>query len=504
MARAVDLKAAAGKAPKPETSTDVLVVGAGVAGCAAAIEAAQGGARVMLVDENPLDPGLMGMDVPLFFGGRHGRATANPGRMMERVIAARPALEAAMEAGVEVRLGVSVWGAFVPGYGLASLPGPLAGLADHERSWMVGFEKIILATGARDVALAFPGWDQPGVMGAAAFRTLIETYDAFAGRRLAILGSGELASATLALARRRGLEVAEIPPDHIPCGARGGIDGIEALIVRPLAGGAELEIACDTVVEAVSLTPVIELLDVLGGAIALAPDLGGFAPVSIDGVSTSLAQVFVAGEAAGAPAGSWLSDAEAEASGRRAAARALGRPIAPLPPRSDLADAVADQQAWVRALAVLEAPETILCQCETMSLGDLLGVRQPRYLGAPPAAMAGRNLERLLQDGPASPDQIKRLTRAMMGPCQGRRCREQCALALAGASNTPPERVALAGYRAPVRPLPLKVLADWTEEPALSRHWDVWFGIPSQWVPDRHIGTDEEALYAGILGEEPT
>jgi hypothetical protein len=59
------------------------------------------------------------------------------------------------------------------------------GLADAERSWIVGFDKLMLATGARDLAIAFPGWDQPGVMGAAALQMLLIRYDAFAGRRCA-------------------------------------------------------------------------------------------------------------------------------------------------------------------------------------------------------------------------------------------------------------------------------------------------------------------------------
>jgi hypothetical protein len=129
-------------------------------------------------------------------------------------------------------------------------------------------------------------------------------------------------------------------------------------------------------------------------------------------------------------------------------------------------------------------------------------VRPPAYLGPPSPAQAKRGLDRLLEDGPANQDQIKRLTRACMGPCQARRCREQVALALACASNAPAARIPLAGYRAPVRPLPLTVLAAWDETAAMTRHWDVWMGIPGQWTPYDDIGTEREALSAGILGGE--
>ena len=178
--------------------------------------------------------------------------------MVEQVFAANPALESAIEAGVEVELGVYVWGAFVPGEGLASLPEPLAGLADEERSWTVGFRRLIVATGARDVAFSFDGWDQPGVMGARGFASLIETYDAFAGRRIAILGSGALAVRTARLALDRDLEVVaivEARPEtqtpatelavlgapvftgYVPDGAASGLDGVTAVRLRDRSSG---------------------------------------------------------------------------------------------------------------------------------------------------------------------------------------------------------------------------------------------------------------------------
>ncbi len=103
-----------------------------------------------------------------------------------------------------------------------------------------------------------------------------------------------------------------------------------------MAGGDAVTIACDTIVQAISLTPVIELLDVLGVDLAMRERLGGHAPVSADGVSTSLTEVFVAGEAAGVPGGAPVDRATACASGRRAARAALaslGRGPAPEPAR---------------------------------------------------------------------------------------------------------------------------------------------------------------------------
>jgi hypothetical protein len=379
------------------------------------------------------------------------------------------------------------------------------------------------------VAFSFEGWDRPGVMGARAFEALAKTYDAFAGRRLAILGSGELGLHTARLALDHGLEVAAIVETgeaaqgpaalvadilaagvpiltgHVPCQAHGGINGVETLRLRPLDGGEDVSLVCDTVVQAISLTPVIELLDVLGADLAMLSHLGGHAPVSADGVTTSLAEVFVAGEAAGVPGGAHLTPEAASDSGRhaaRAALASLGRAAAEPPPAAPAGafDAVAYQQAWMRALMEVNPPSTLICQCEEVSREALLAVRPPAYLGSPSPAQARRDLERLLEDGPANQDQIKRLTRACMGPCQARRCREQVALALACASNEPATRVPLAGYRAPVRALPLSLLAAWDETPAMARYWDVWMGIAGQWTPYDDIGTEREALSAGILG----
>jgi hypothetical protein len=127
-------------------------------------------------------------------------------------------------------------------------------------------------------------------------------------------------------------------------------------------------------------------------------------------------------------------------------------------------------------------------------------VRQPTYLGPPSNKLAQRDLSTLQGDGPINQDQIKRLTRACMGVCQARRCREQVALTLAVAGDVPVSTIPLAGYRAPVRPLPLKVLAAWDEAVAMSTNWDVWFGIPTQWTPYADIGTEREAMHAEILG----
>jgi thioredoxin reductase len=494
-----------GKLAAPEEHAAVLVIGAGPAGVAAAIEAARLGSSVVLIDENPVDPQLMGLDTPLLYGGRMTGAVQRRG--IERLVAANPALEEAAELGVDVRLGVTAWGLYVAGPALRGLPAPMVGLADAERSWMCGFDRLILATGARDIAMAFPGWDQPGVVGANGLHALVRRYDAFAGQRIVVLGSGEIGVATALMAHERGLEVAaviealphspasadtlealaalEIPvmTGLTPSRAVGGRDGVALLSLA--ADGDEIAIECDTICLALGVAPAIELLNAAGGRLEPDTHRGGHAP-ALEGWATSLPGVFAAGDCAGL-AGSETAAAE---QGRQAARQALGAAAEGAPRRGP--DAWAYQSAWFAALTRGADPAMIVCQCEAVTRGDLLEARAPRYLGDPTAAARARGLGSLLADGPPNQDQVKRLTRAGMGPCQGRRCREQVALTLAQAAGIPVAEVPLALHRPPVRPLPLQVMADWQETAAMTEGWEIWFAIPGQWSAYDDIGTDRE------------
>ncbi len=508
MPRLTDPSAIDGKLAPPEEHAGVLVIGAGPAGAAAAIEAAKRGPSVVLIDENPLDPQLLGLDVPLLYGGRMGGAVQRRGRLVEQLLAANPALDEAIERGVDVRLGVTAWGLYVNGPALRALPAPMVGLADEDRSWMCGFDRLILATGARDVALAFAGWDQPGVVGANGLHALLQRYDAFTGRRIVVLGSGELGVATALMVQERGLEVAAVVEalrrpqassgavarlkaagipiltGHMPKRAEGGRDGVERLLLSD-SRNREVTIECDTVCLALGLAPAIELLSSAGGRIVPDSRRGGHAP-DLQGWATSLPAVFTAGDAAGVA----RSESEAAEQGRQAARQALGGKAVGRPPAS--ADSWAYQATWFEALTRDAEPSLTVCQCESVTREDLLQVRAPGYLGEPTAPALARDIGSLSADGPLNQDQVKRLTRAGMGVCQGRRCREQVALTLAQASGVSLAAVPLASYRAPVRPLPIKIMADWNETAAMTDGWEIWFAIPGQWSAYEDIGTERE------------
>jgi hypothetical protein len=246
------------------------------------------------------------------------------------------------------------------------------------------------------------------------------------------------------LAERLSAAGVPIHLGHTLVSAAGGIDGVETARIAPLDGGAPFDIACDTICLAIGTRPATELLD-----------------------------------AAGTQAGDRIT--------------LVGDCATTCPPAPERID------AWSRALGRHAPSDTIVCQCEDVTRADLIGVQPPQYLERP-ERMAARSLSSLLNDGPAHPDQIKRLTRAGMGQCQGRRCRDQVACLLAQEQGVPLASVPVASFRAPVRPVPLGILADWQESAEMAKGWDVWFGIPTQWTPYAVIGTPEEADHVAGLG----
>ncbi len=512
--RVIDPRSTANAKLTVTEHTDVLVVGAGPAGIAAAIAATGHGMAVVLADENPLPAATMGDDIPLHFGQRMSGAVRNRSAMTEAMLASEPALADAIEAGVDVRLGTAVWGLYANGPSVGWLPGRVAGLSDGEASWMLGFKAAIVASGRRDMGLAFPEWQLPGVMGATAAERLAR-FGALDARRAVVLGTSAEALLAAVAMRRAGVEVAAIVEQaaapigpaalldelaasgvpllarHVISAAEGADDGVTAaMLVRLDASGARIAgsataVACDTIVLGIGAVPVIELLDAIGCRSVFSPARGGHVPVVDAAQMTSLPGIYAVGDCAGVWAAKSMDRAAAEAEGRRAAAHAARSAAvedAPPPPEPAV-DLSAYRLAWVRS-AVVEAAspgaEAHVCQCEEVTARDILEVRAPRYLGGRQPLRNSAELSALLGNGPPNADQVKRLTRAGMGLCQGRRCREQVAALLALGAGVGLQEVPLATFRAPVRPLALGLAGSLPEAPEMAEHWDVWFGIPGQ------------------------
>lgn len=169
-----------------EQQCEVLVVGAGPGGLAAAVTAAEHGARVVLVDDNATP------------GGQIWRASAAHGLHPK---AARW-FARARQAGVELRSGESVFGA----RGARELCAiDRAGAVTCHRG-----DHVILATGASERFLPFPGWTLPGVFGVGGLQALVKGGLQVAGLRVAVAGSGPLLLAVAVALKAHGARVVGI------------------------------------------------------------------------------------------------------------------------------------------------------------------------------------------------------------------------------------------------------------------------------------------------------
>ncbi len=504
----------------------LVVVGAGVAGTAAAIEAAQVGVQVTLIDENPVPASMARLNVPQFFGQRFEDALSDRALMMERVVAANEGLSKAEEAGVDIQLGTCVWGAFRNSENSRSLDGPQIGLADHERSWMMKYDRLIVATGSRDLSFGFAGCEFAGAIGANGAYSLMSRYEALAAKRMVVLGSGNLSLNTAKMALENGIDVTaivEVAPSargdrnlattlesqcvelytsHTVKEAAGSNGDIESVVLveinddcQPLAG-TEKVIEADTICLAIGLVPNIEILNLLNCDLSFKSELGGYVPAIDDWMRTSVDNVFVAGDAAGFHDAMVLDPNIARSQGRIAgiaAAESLGAITTGFPPltgemsegqkgTSAFSNASSSPtevhtlwQQWIRSFANVGGQDIVVCQCEQVTRSEIIGLEPPRYLEWGSDQMSRRSLQTQLKDNPVNPNQVKRLTRAGTGTCQGRNCREQVALLLAEESNTDIADVLLSTYRAPLRPLPLNVMWPDDESEDVRNEWPKWF-----------------------------
>ena len=370
---------------------------------------------------------------------------------------------------------------------------------------MLEYDRLVLATGARDLSLSFAGRDLVGVVGARGMCSLIEKYRAFSGSRIAILGSGDIALASAALALDHGIEVAAIVEQgpglrspgplanslrqrgipfytsHSVIEARGRRE-VEALVVA--SHSETREIPCDTVCLAIGLVPSVELPYLTGCDIRFNAHAGGYVPQFNLNMQTSIEGVCVAGEICGASdvggPGRELAERQGARAGWSAAGVHNGTPDDLVPEsRNGVQPAVEYWQAWRSSLSGEEAGEVTVCLCEEVSRADLQSVSPPRYLGWPSRSMGDRSLNTLFQEAPVDLDRLKRLTRAGMGYCQGRRCREEVALISAQAAGVHPSEIPIPTYRTPIRPLPLRAMWDTEETEDTRQAWPKWFKRPT-------------------------
>jgi NADPH-dependent 2,4-dienoyl-CoA reductase/sulfur reductase-like enzyme len=408
-------------------TAEVVVVGAGPAGLAAASRASEAGARTILLDE-AVRP-----------GGQIWRHRREPPRV------ARSWIERVAGSGATVASETTV----------VDVPASHELLAEREgRSLRIGFERLVLATGARELFLPFPGWTLPGVVGAGGAQALLKSGASFRGLRVVVAGSGPLllaVAATLAGAGARVIGIVEQAPlqrlfgfaaalarrpDKVMEGlgyalglsfvryrtgcwvrAAEGQGRIERVIVSD--GHRERAWECDVLACGFGLVPNLELARLLGCETA------ADRVVLDDQQRTTVPDVFAAGELGGI-AGVGHALVTGAIAGLGAAGRPVPRGLARRRKRerrfADRLDRAFALRAELRHLA---RPDTTVCRCEDIPLGRI--------------------------DPSGGARQAKLLTRAGMGPCQGRVCGPALSFLYGFEAGT---------VRPPLVPVALSVLED--------------------------------------------
>ncbi|BBH68801.1 sarcosine oxidase subunit alpha [Actinoplanes sp. OR16] len=243
---------------------DVLIIGAGPAGLAAAASAASSGARVIVVDDQP----------------RLGGSLLGAGRHLDWVESITAELAAAPETRVLTR--TTAFGYYDDNYVVAVERNGIT----RERIWRIRAGHVVLATGAHERSLAFTGNDRPGVMLASAARTYLHRYGVLAGRRAVVLTTNDSAYAVARDLRDAGVDIAAIA-DLRPAEPRSG--GFEVLTGRSpvtVIGDEQVEAVtvgdrrfdADLLLVAGGWNPVGALWSQAGGRLAYDAGLGAFRP----------------------------------------------------------------------------------------------------------------------------------------------------------------------------------------------------------------------------------
>jgi len=296
------------------TRTEILVIGAGPAGLSAAIESARAGARVLLIDENAAPGGQLFKQIHKFFGSREHRAGTRGLDIGTQLLAET------RELGIGVMLSTEAC-AIYPGHEVWTV-------CEGKKSALIKADCLIIATGASENAVSFPGWTLPGVMGAGAAQTMININRVLPGRHVLMLGSGNVGLIVSYQLLQAGAEVeavVEAAPEiggygvhsakirragvpfytsHTVVEARGREHVEEAVVAaldsnwRPLADSEQV-FAVDTICLATGLTPLAELAWLAGCRFTYIPALGGHIPWHDKTMLSSIPGLYVAGDIAG-------------------------------------------------------------------------------------------------------------------------------------------------------------------------------------------------------------
>lgn len=452
---------------------DLLIVGAGPAGLAAALRARAAGLDVLLVDEQPAPGGQIWRGIEAATRRARGPDLGPDYR------AGASLVETFRASGVAYRPGTQIW---------QIEPGFVAYASSGGRSERIEARSVLVAHGAQERPVPFPGWTLPGVMTVGAAQILLKTASQIPDAPVWIAGCGPL---VLLYARQlldAGGEIAGILDTapranrfaalrHLPAALRNsgellkglgwlrdlrgagvpilrGVSGIEALggealeriRYRSAAGGSRTVEARVLLVHE-GVVPSIHMPLLLGCAHAWREDQMCFAPTLDAWGESSVERIFVAGDAAGI-AGATAARLRGDIAALGIAARLgvldraeAGRRAAPL--RARLARALAarpllDALYRPRREILTPADDTVVCRCEEVTAGQ---VRDAAGVGIP------------------GPNQVKAFIRCGMGPCQGRQCGSTVSAILSQVAGLSMDEIGFYRIRSPLKPLTLGEMA---------------------------------------------
>jgi thioredoxin reductase len=460
---------------------DVLVIGGGPAGLAAAVEAAGTGLSVCVVDERPT------------FGGQIFK---QPGRGF-RITSAR-ALGHDYARGLRLIEAAGRSGAtLLPRTSAVAIDGTsVVVVEDGEHARVLEAGRVIVAPGAHDRPVVFPGWTLPGVITAGGLQSLVKTQRVVPGESIVFAGSGPLALAFPAQLRSYGANVtlvleagrapsvrdlvrlvrasrgnerllrdavayrARLLRDRVPLRYRRIVvraegDGRVEQVVHATADaswrpvpGTEEAVSADTLCVGYGFHPSTELLRLAGCAFDDDEDLGGPVVVRDEWLRTSVDGISAAGDGTG------VTGSYAAADEGRLAALGVAFDLGALP--SDDADRrsgplrrdLARKDAFRVALRPLHAVgpgiyeladgDTVVCRCEELTAAELdRAIASSTDLNA-----------------------VKAVSRVTMGMCQGRNCQRYVGAAIARRHGRSLRELPVATPRMPVRPVAIAAVAD--------------------------------------------
>ena len=486
---------AAGKLPSPpplhslpplEKKCDVLVVGAGAAGLSAALSAALCGASVLVLDERPQS------------GGQFFKPLAPSHRLQGKVprqwADGAKLLAEAKNAGAEIIQNATVWAAFSPQEIAATIDG---------QPWVIRPKQLIIAAGAYERPVPFPGWTLPGVMTTGAGQTLAKSYRVMPGKQILVSGNGPLnlqfaaelleaggqVTAVLESARKPGpgeirqiLTLAKTAPGLVLKGQHylnilkkhrtpfrwgemvteaHGDGKLERVTVMSVDRQGQLlpetarQITCDVLCLGHGFIPSTDLARMLGCEQQLSQVPFSTPTIITDkNGASSVPGVFVIGDGARL-AGAQVAQARGTLAGQTAAS-ALGYPSR-ITHRAGTERKLQQAEIFQKALwKIYQAPpvslhtlsdETIICRCENLSL---------------------RTLRQAISNGLDTPAALKRNLRVGMGLCQGRTCAGMVAQLVSEMTERQSNTASFFAPRLPVRPMPINALT--AEKPEWGGH----------------------------------